>query len=285
MTPAAIAIGYFGSCLAFSGAYWAAWAYNPDCFIVHQEMNMRPAAAWRAAVRRRGKPAPNTPTLSGSTLDEQCGQYSSLANVEGELQQQIELLTPRLEFLASEVQRLGALHNRATSKRMNEIVARDAVAYRAALDAILVDLRQQLAASPVSVEDAAATAKAALQNVVAPQSELEAVMSEATKTEYLERFSAVYDEQTQTSGKVLDLKDQLHKNRVAQRELMEGWEEQRKARLLYFDFLYFSFGVGTSNTFGDLIPNARGVRYVIVGQLLVSLVLVGLFLNSLSGPK
>lgn len=43
--PLIIALTYFGVMGCFFLAYYIAWQQNPDSFIVHQEMNVRPLAA------------------------------------------------------------------------------------------------------------------------------------------------------------------------------------------------------------------------------------------------
>ena len=66
------------------------------------------------------------------------------------------------------------------------------------------------------------------------------------------------------------------------RTLLQDWDAGRVDRLTYLDFLYFSMGVATSNTFGDMIPNDRAIRFIIIVQIIFCLIVLGLFINSLS---
>lgn len=50
----------------------------------------------------------------------------------------------------------------------------------------------------------------------------------------------------------------------------------------YERMLYFSAGVSTSNVFGDIAPLTRTTRLLVTSQALLSLMVVGLFLNALA---
>ena len=47
------------------------------------------------------------------------------------------------------------------------------------------------------------------------------------------------------------------------------------------DFIYFSIGISTTSVFGDIMPNNKWLRSTISLQIIVSIVLVGLFVNAL----
>jgi hypothetical protein len=65
-------------------------------------------------------------------------------------------------------------------------------------------------------------------------------------------------------------------------DLMADIRGKRVGRVGFVDFLYFSIGVSTTTTFGDIIPNHTVTRFVVTLQLLASIIIVGLFVNSLS---
>jgi Ion channel. len=73
----------------------------------------------------------------------------------------------------------------------------------------------------------------------------------------------------------------IHQN--AWNELSK-WHEARKARLEFLDFIYFSVGVSTTTTFGDITPNSRGARVAVLLQLTLSLLLLGLIVTRISTP-
>ncbi len=66
---------------------------------------------------------------------------------------------------------------------------------------------------------------------------------------------------------------------------LENWYSTRTGRLEWIDFLYFSVGVSTTTTFGDIVPNSRLVRMVVLTQLIFSVLLVGYLVSLLGRPQ
>jgi hypothetical protein len=78
--------------------------------------------------------------------------------------------------------------------------------------------------------------------------------------------------------------DQLATDRL-HGDIYDAFVDYRKAiapRLGYSDFLYFSVGAATTATFGDISPNATPVRSLVCVQVLVSIILSGLFVSQLA---
>src|SRR5579862_5370226 len=93
--PVVVALCYLGAIVCFSIAYYVAWRYNPDCFIVHQDMNVRPLAGWRSTRK---------PTSSGSggirspvSLEEVNNRYAALAERERQILREIEETAKQLK--------------------------------------------------------------------------------------------------------------------------------------------------------------------------------------------
>jgi hypothetical protein len=107
-------------------------------------------------------------------------------------------------------------------------------------------------------------------------------LGDFAKTSVAADFAEAFKARDALEDRHLTLYDELLKFRMRRRELLEAWENQRVRRLTFFDFLYFSMGVATSNTFGDIIPNDRIIRVAIVMQLLLSVLLVGLFIDAIT---
>jgi hypothetical protein len=63
---------------------------------------------------------------------------------------------------------------------------------------------------------------------------------------------------------------------------MEELRSERIDRVGFLDFVYFSIGVATGTTFGDIVPNHVFTRSIVAVQLLTSIIIVGFFVNSLS---
>ena len=63
---------------------------------------------------------------------------------------------------------------------------------------------------------------------------------------------------------------------------LKNWHKERSNILGFIDFFYYSIGISTTTTFGDITANTKVIRAVVSIQLLLSIILIGLFLNSTS---
>ncbi len=286
--PVYLGGAYFAVAFLFSWVYYFTWIKNTDAFIVHQEMNLRPLTRWRELLIRRGvkaKAIPPATAVSEKSHEEISREYSTLSGEESRLQAELQLLTSKLKHASAEVTRLGSLHNGELAANLKTILDRQTEQHQSSLQAILSDMNDRLARDPNAIQDASAAADHAIKNLAAAQNfSISSFLSEATQTKYLADLNSALASDAALTTRRIEVTDQLDTVRNAERGLLESWERDRLNRLSYFDFLYFSMGVATANTFGDLIPNDRVVRFVIVIQLILCLTLVGLFVNSVSSP-
>jgi ion channel len=281
-SPLCLGATYFAVALFFSLIYYVAWRLNTDAFIVHQEMNLRPLALWRKlSVRLHGTSTPPASVTGEKPLEEIFQEYSELSANESRLATELESIAPQLERAGSEVKRLGALHNAELAANMTALLERQKQQHRNALEQMLNTLSGRLATDRNAIQEASATADRAMADAAAAHDfSIDSLLSQSTKTTHLADLDKAISAETSLRTRQLQVTDEIRTLRGTLRSLLETWEKQRLSRLSYFDFLYFSMGVATSNTFGDLIPNERVVRFVIITQLVLSLTLVGRFVNS-----
>ena len=64
-------------------------------------------------------------------------------------------------------------------------------------------------------------------------------------------------------------------------DLLRRQHESIRKRIGFVDFLYFSMGVATTTTFGDIMPNARSARLLVFCQLFICAALFGVLLSRL----
>ena len=81
--------------------------------------------------------------------------------------------------------------------------------------------------------------------------------------------------QGQVRRQLFQLREQADKS-------LKDWYRTRQSRLDWIDFLYFSVGVSTTTTFGDIVPNSRLARLLVLFQLVVSVLLVGYLVGHLA---
>lgn len=51
-------------------------------------------------------------------------------------------------------------------------------------------------------------------------------------------------------------------------------EKLKKDDLNFLDFLFYSIGISTTTTFGDLLANSRLIRLIVCVQLLLSIIVL-----------
>jgi hypothetical protein len=107
-------------------------------------------------------------------------------------------------------------------------------------------------------------------------SNLSAFMSQETRDRYAElnqRESDAYEDRYQ-------LEENMRNARSITLDKIEEYINEFRNKLNIVDFLYFSVGISTTTTFGDIIANDRVVRAVVSFQLILCIFIIGGFVNS-----
>ena len=71
-------------------------------------------------------------------------------------------------------------------------------------------------------------------------------------------------------------------DRILMYQYLDEWSSERKHLLNFMDFFYYSVGISTTTTFGDITANSRLVRSFVSLQLLLSVLVMGMFFNAIS---
>jgi hypothetical protein len=102
----------------------------------------------------------------------------------------------------------------------------------------------------------------------------------ATIKELNKRELELFKEQNENQDKMFNLRNQLQNS-------INEWFESRSNMLNFIDFLYYSIGISTTTTFGDIVANGKLLRFIVSTQLVLCIIIVGAFINSLvpNNPK
>jgi hypothetical protein len=283
-TPAVLAILYFTASVLFAVIYFSMWRLNPDAFIVHQEMNLRPLSMW-PVLRTAGKKnrQNRSAVVAAAPLETIYDQCSKLNQLEIELSTQLEDLELQIIQAKQEVDSVSAKHNEEMVANMKVFLEQQQRTTSEGIAQALESLKQRSATHSADAQldqlekETAAEIKRAVNGEKASVN-----LADFAKTSVVNEFENAFARRDQLMNQQLELSEKRLKVQRDQRGLLESWEAQRVSRLGFVDFIYFSMGVATSNTFGDMIPNDRAIRFMIVVQLIVSVVLVGLFVNAIT---
>ena len=107
-------------------------------------------------------------------------------------------------------------------------------------------------------------------------SNLGSFMSQETRDRYAElnqRESDAYKERYQLESRMRDA-------RSITLDKVEKHIRDYRNKLSIVDFFYFSIGISTTTTFGDIVANDRLVRAIVSFQLIICIFIIGGFVNS-----
>ena len=279
----------------FLGAlvYWGAWLRRPDMFVIHQEVNLYPFGSLEEFLWA-DKEAALPPQVEG--LTDISSRASRLLSSASELRTREATLTAESQRLEDEMTNFSKTLEQGRAERIEEykrgqlasleserslITDRlSALEARANPDASQYDpLRVVIATTRVELAEQdvrIATKRAEVADYVLKEYGQFARPDDLEKWKSInERANAVREGLIEVGGERVDLRKDAF-------ELMADMRSQRVDRVGFLDFLYFSIGVSTTTTFGDIIPNHTATRSVVTMQLLTSILIVGLFVNSLS---
>ena len=88
------------------------------------------------------------------------------------------------------------------------------------------------------------------------------------------------EQRTSYNDKRFKLVKEMGDKRSAAIDNVGRYYKQYMARLNIIDFIYFSVGISTTTTFGDMVASDRLIRAFVSLQLLLCIFIVGGFLNS-----
>jgi hypothetical protein len=279
--------------------YWSIWEAHVDYFIVAGEANLRPIAAAEAAVWPVGSRVIDLPQAAG--LDEVTRDVAPLLQGLSDLPKREAMLTRRAAEVSAARDAAWKKASQNASKEIEKYEREgtatlaternDAEARLKEAEKTAENLRDPVAALPVQISAANLRVQLAQIDVRLAQKRLEIAdfVSEQYGAFITPADRATLKRLSDEEGRLLDEQLTLQTQRTTLRDhlskILARAAANRRSRLSFVDFVYFSLGVSTTVTFGDITPNHTLVRTAVSVQLLLSIVVVGVFLNSLASPS
>lgn len=293
LTRKIIAACFAAMVVANALLYWAIWNRHPDYFVVQQELNLYPfdsveSLLWSGEIRvlpaqfsGLGELSEEASDLLTSADQLRAAQAKLKENVE-DLERKIATASRELERNRSEqIEEYKRKEMGPFEQRRRELVGQitetekrvllDPSAYDP-LRVAVADLRVQLAQHDYQMS----------QKYLDLATRILDQYGRFAKVEDIDQWRRLDQQADDARAALQQIYDKSFSLRQRAAELLAQWRGARVARLGMWDFLYFSLGVSTTTTFGDIVPNHRFVRSVVSVQLMMSIILMGLFVNSLS---
>ena len=99
------------------------------------------------------------------------------------------------------------------------------------------------------------------------------------------KYNEISNERSLLYKKRYDLEKERGEARVIAIDTVSKDLAEIRNRVKWSDFVFFSVGISTTTTFGDLVANDRATKSIVSIQLLLCLFIVGGFLNSVIKTK
>jgi hypothetical protein len=273
--------------------YWLAWQRRPDYFVVQQELNLYPFGSLEGFLRSdRDVPMPaqvNDLTEAATRASELLRSARTLRETESQLTAESQRVEREMTEVSAELEEnrasrieefrrleIGPLEQSraAIVERLSGVEARlnpDENRYDP-LRAVVAGIRVELAEHDLHM----ALKRADIADRVVREYGQFASPEDVKRWRDLDaQAAAVRDGLTNAGRDRADL-------RRATLDLLDELRAERVSRVGFWDFVYFSIGVSTTTTFGDIVPNHTLTRSIVTIQLLLSILIVGVFVNSLS---
>ena len=283
--------------LLFAVVYTIAWDVNPDSFVLNKELNLSPLDAMWSASRTDLDNDTKELVLPGTDP----GGADDLAAISSPARKLIDevhatgvrIAALKAKLFVKEAFRASLANDINASLKTGFDAYRESYT-RQARGALAEAKHLSVLAASRSSSDGARDIAVSNANVAVAQAEAESAAALRDASDYIVAHPGEFvpaalrdklkdsDEAIITTLKDLDAQQQaLVQGGDKIREEAARIESLRSSRLNFVDFLYFSASIACSNSLGDITPNLRGVRAVVLSELLACIVIVAWLLTRL----
>lgn len=297
-----VAALWVASVVLFSLVYWGYWNVRPDSFILNKEFNLTPydqllSRLWQPNQNAMWGESPGSKAGIAADLEEFMNSVNELDMEATSVLKQLQILQEQQKTLEDRQSAVYQQHDTKlwanVEKYKSDATRKEEEAAQRAREQVsrLESIAGSSPSSSISLVIANAKVKLAYANYAVAVRRAEAAdyvihnlraLGDSATTAELDTLRSRLSE---TSKEQLDLTFRLGTIRERAFAKLRDWYSIRTSRLDWIDFLYFSAGVSTTTTFGDIVPNSRAVRVIVITQLVVSVLIVGYFVSLLSSSN
>lgn len=288
---------YVSIVLVFAGIYSVLWERSPDSFIVNDDLNTAPFVKARNLLWGDG--------------DFRMSNATTLADLEKTLHKlylKISEREKKSDEISAELDELTSIENAAYEKMEEEREVNIEKYRRESLSSYEDQERKYVSEIKKQEEH--------LSTILDPEKRLPLIIKLGDKRIEYANFRVIVAQKKygvsryiisnfgsfaskETINKVKVLQDsrinfliesselQLSAGKIREKilDLLKMHYQERKSRLNFVDFLYYSIGISTTTTFGDITANSKVARAFVGFQLILCVIIIGLFLGGLSNNR
>jgi len=273
--PIQIAVFYFIAIFVFAIIYYFWFDAKPDSFILLKEFNIHPIKMIVGQIWKEE-----------NVIDEYLELYSL-----DKMYKELAEINDRESSLRGEHRKINSLQNRVRNKmdelrkkHEEEYVSNVAEFQNRKIEEWRNNFLKQLEKESDTISKARLKAEMDLDIAKLLHEisiEVDKDISKFTNTSVSLRLSKLYDLDRKLLKSKISIMEEFSKIGSDKYQKLVNWSDHRRKQIGILDFIYFSIGVSTTSALGDIIPNNRMLRFIISFQILISIVLVGLFINSI----
>lgn len=284
-------VSYLAIVLLFSGLYFLIWSARPDSFIVNSELNLDPLSdvpllAWQEVGTHGTTGAPSLSDISKELAD-----IKTKINV---LDLKVRSLDQQIDSNRAELAEVGRRNETimiANGERYRQDVTAEASRSVADAERVLRAHSERGSSARETtplygVAEANLRVKVAELRVVQAEQVAEAYryftsnIGQFGDPELTARMGELHDKSQAQAFERQQASEDLMQQRQKLIEVARAWREQRLEAVSWEDFLFFSIGISTTTTYGDVVGNSRLVRSLIAVQLLICVFVMAGFVSS-----
>lgn len=290
---------YIACIVLFAIIYTVIWSYKPDSFIVNTELNVYPFHETMLFLWEDQKNIDNNNT--DYELKKIYSEFLPYIQKINNSENALKLKNERLIEIKKESNELNIIGDQEIQETKQRLGKENVDPIR--VEKLELDTKVQFLISQISKKNNLLEIYEIDQQLKETFKLREEINQKLYKTEmnninqFLEnprsfrsekvnhKLNELYAEEQNIDRDKINLIQDIRNNRQKLSEEFQKYYTQRKAKLGIIDFLYFSVGIATTTTFGDIIGNTKGIRALITLELIICLVLLTGLLNSIFKPN
>lgn len=285
--------------IGFTEFYYRKWNWSPDSFIIHQELNLFPISSVAELSQRQGENIKRVEIPQLSTL--QADLNLLLKEIDNE-NTKISALKKRYEDLDREFNEFFEKYIEIRDENIRNFKVKEINELESQIDDVDLEITkiESIAESiPKSslytygYDVAIAQLKVDLANLELERANKNMEIS-STIVEEFERFGdegisqkldVIRDSRSDISARMDESQIRISQAQENLDKSLDLWRSARVSALSRIDFFYYSIGISTTTTFGDIVANSHLVRLAVSVQLVLSVITVACFTNALLSEK
>lgn len=275
------AISYLVIILLFALIYNGTWSFNPDSFVKNNALNSTPVHdAVNLAYANNEVKNEDPVSISREVFAE---QILTLTNQYNEIKIENLELEEKLSQQQEKLKKIGERQSVTWGKNTQKYIANSLkdlhntlITKNSERDAIL-SLKSKNNSSQINVllaEKNLEIAKVKLEITYKENDANVYILSHAGEfndPEVVNQLDTINKEIDETRTKIINNEKKKMDIRNKSQSMLV---KLKKDDLNFWDFLFYSIGISTTTTFGDLLANSRVIRFLVCVQLLLSIIVL-----------